>query len=122
MSLLKQIPKEFYNLFRTTNREYYFEILIDLYQANMEEYHTFGMDKNTCRDRINETMVRLQIVWQEDEEENEQENQELGEQMEMRTPAARSLANLIKWGWLREDYDEQLNEEILTFPELRRSF
>ena len=39
MSLLKQIPKEFYNLFRTTNREYYFEILIDLYQANMEEYY-----------------------------------------------------------------------------------
>lgn len=122
MSLLKQIPKEFYNLFRTTNREYYFEILIDLYQANMEEYHTFGMDKNTCRDRINETMVRLQIVWQEDEEENEQENQELGEQMEMRTPAARSLANLIKWGWLREDYDEQLNEEILTFPEYSQMF
>lgn len=122
MSLLKQIPKEFYNLFRTRNREYYFEILIDLYQANMEEYHTFGMDKNVCRDRINETLVRLQIVWQEDEEENEQEIEEPGEQMEMRTPAARSLANLIKWGWLREDYDEQLNEEILTFPEYSQMF
>lgn len=122
MSLWKQIPKEFYNLFRTRNREYYFEILIDLYQANMEEYHTFGMDKNTCRDRINETMVRLQIVWQEDEEENERELQELGEQIEIRTPAARSLANLIKWGWLREDYDEQLNEEILTFPEYSQMF
>lgn len=122
MSLLQQIPREFYNLFRTKNREYYFEILIALYQANMEEYHRFGMAKNTCRDRINETLVRLQIVWQEDEEENEQETEESGEQMEIRTPAARSLANLIKWGWLREDYDEQLNEEILTFPEYSRMF
>lgn len=122
MSLWKQIPKEFYNLFRTRNREYYFEILIDLYRANMEEYHTFGMSKNDCRDRINETMVRLQIVWQEDEEEAEQETEDVGEQMEIRTPAARSLANLIKWGWLREDYDEQLNEEILTFPEYSQMF
>lgn len=122
MSLWKQIPKEFYNLFRTRNREYYFEILIDLYRANMEEYHPFGMAKNTCRDRINETLVRLQVVWQEEEEENEQETEVAGEQMEIRTPSARSLANLIKWGWLREDYDEQLNEEILTFPEYSRMF
>lgn len=122
MSLWKQIPKEFYNLFRTRNREYYFEILIDLYQANMEEYYTFGMAKDVCRDRINETMVRLQIVWQEEDEESEQETEGPGEQLELRTPAARSLANLIKWGWLREDYDEQLNEEILTFPEYSQMF
>ena len=72
MSLMKQIPKDFYRVFRTKNREYYFAILVELYKANMEEYYTFGMTKNECRDVVNETMASLKIVWQEDEEEQEE--------------------------------------------------
>ena len=120
MSLIQQIPKEFYKLFRTKNRESYIWILVDLYQANMEEYNVFGMSKTLCRDLINETMVRLQIIWQEDEEEKDAPDTD--GQLEMRTPANRSLNNLLKWGWLREEYDEQLNEEILTFPEYSQMF
>lgn len=120
MSLIQQIPKEFYKLFRTKNRDSYIGILVDLYKANMEEYNVFGMSKSLCRDLINETMVRLQIIWQEDEEEKDAPDTD--GQMEMRTPASRSLNNLLKWGWLREEYDEQLNEEILTFPEYSQMF
>ena len=120
MSLIQQIPKEFYKLFRTKNRESYIWILVDLYQVNMEEYNVFGMSKTLCRDLINETMVRLQIIWQEDEEEKDAPDTD--GQLEMRTPANRSLNNLLKWGWLREEYDEQLNEEILTFPEYSQMF
>ena len=122
MSLIQQIPQEFYRVFRTRNREHYFAILVELYKANMEEYHTFGMTKMECRDIINETMVQMQIVWQEDEQEEEQQEESYGTQMEIRTPAARSLSNLINWGWLREDYDERMNEEILTFPEYSQMF
>ena len=121
MSLMKQIPKDFYRVFRTKNREYYFAILVELYKANMEEYYTFGMTKNECRDVVNETMASLKIVWQEDEEEQE-ETVSQGQQMQMRTPAARCLSNLLKWGWLQEDYDEQLDEEIYSFPEYSQMF
>lgn len=120
MSLMQQIPKDFYRVFRTKNMDHYFEILVELYRANMESYSVFGLTKSECRDIINETMVRLQIVWQEDED--DQEGDPLGGQLEMRTPAARSLTNLLNWGWLREDYDERLNEEILTFPEYSQMF
>lgn len=121
MSLMKQIPKDFYRVFRTKNREYYFAILVELYKANMEEYYTFGMTKGECRDVVNETMASLKIVWQEDEEEQE-ETVSQGQQMQMRTPAARCLSNLLKWGWLQEDYDEQLDEEIYSFPEYSQMF
>lgn len=121
MSLMKQIPKDFYRVFRTKNREYYFTVLVELYKANMEEYYTFGMTKSECRDVVNETMASLKIIWQEDEEEQE-ENIIQGQQLQMRTPATRCLSNLLKWGWLQEDYDEQLDEEMYSFPEYSQMF
>lgn len=121
MSLIEQIPKDFYRVFRTRNREHYFTILVELYKANVEEYHTFGMTKSECRDRINEILAKQQIVWQEDEEEQDA-SFEHGEQIPIRTPSARSLTNLLRWGWLREDYDERMNDYILTFPEYSQMF
>lgn len=121
MSLIRQIPKDFYRVFRTKNREHYFSILVEIYKANIEEYHVFGMTKTECRDLINETMVDKGIVWQEDVEEQDVEESE-GEQIAFRTPSARSLTNLLNWGWLKEDYDEHLNEYILTFPEYSQMF
>lgn len=121
MSLIQQIPKEFYRVFRTKNREHYFTILVELYKANMGEYYAFGMTKSECRDIINETMAEQKIVWQEDEEEQDIDAED-GEQITIRKPAARSLTNLLQWGWLREDYDEKMNEYILTFPEYSQMF
>lgn len=128
MSLMQQIPKDFYRVFRTKNREHYIAILLELYKANMEEYNTFGLTKNECRDIINETMVTQNMVWQEDEEEAEAEleseedfEKSMG-QMEIRTPSNRSFSNLLNWGWLRSDYDEQINEDVITFPEYSLMF
>lgn len=121
MSLIQQIPKDFYRVFRTRNMEHYFTILVELYKVNMEQYNAFGMTKNECKDIINETMVEQKIVWQEDEEEQDTEAGQ-GEQIPIRTPSARSLTNLLQWGWLREDYDERMNEYILTFPEYSQMF
>lgn len=121
MSLIQQIPKDFYRVFRTKNMEHYFTILVELYKINMEQYNAFGMTKNECKEIINETMVEQKIVWQEDIEEQDIDFEE-GEQIPIRTPSARSLNNLLQWGWLREDYDEQINEYILTFPEYSQMF
>lgn len=121
MSLIQQIPKDFYRVFRTRNMEHYFTILVELYKVNMEQFNAFGITKNECKDIINETMVEQKIVWQEDEEEQDPEAGQ-GEQIPIRTPSARSLTNLLQWGWLREDYDERMNEYILTFPEYSQMF
>ena len=61
MSLMQQIPKEFYRVFRTKNREHYFAILVELYKANVDSYYAFGLSKSTCRDIISETMVRMEM-------------------------------------------------------------
>ena len=128
MSMMEQIPEKFYRVFRTKNRQHYMDILVALYKENIEEYHSFGLTKTECRDIINEIMAEYKMVWQEDEEEITSEldagddwEKSMG-QMEIRTPSHRSLSNLLQWGWLRSDYDEQLNEEVLTFPEYSLMF
>ena len=37
------------------------------------------------------------------------------------TPSA-ILRRLIRWGWLRSDYDEKLNTYILSFPEYSQMY
>lgn len=118
MSLLEHIPKDFYRIFRTKNREYYIEILVELYRFNMEEYSGFGLTRTVCKQIINETIASKQMVWQEDEEEADQSEG----QMELITPSARSFSNLLQWGWLKSDYDEMINEYVISFPDYSQMF
>ena len=51
--------------------------------------------------------------------EDGEEITELGENMffgSSGTPSA-ILNTLVRWGWIKQDYDEQLNTYILSFPE-----
>ncbi|MBQ1688754.1 MAG: hypothetical protein II073_05700 [Lachnospiraceae bacterium] len=117
MSMLQQIPKTFYHVFRAKNREHYFSILIALYQEHTSRSYAFGLEKSVCKDIIGETMASRHIVWQEEEEDAYPIKDFYDRQLEIRTPVARSLSNLIQWGWLREEYDERSNSEFITFPE-----
>ena len=64
-------------------------------------------------------MSRGQIDWQEDEESQEEETQNTDMETDAVYPGTPSaiLRRLIRWGWLRSDYDEKLNTYILSFPE-----
>ena len=112
MILKKQIPEDFYKLFRTRNMDAYMMFLLAIYEENSELYTALGLTIEEGQAIIAETMSKSQIDWQEDEEnaEDEQENAYPG------TPSF-ILRRLIRWGWIKSDYDEKLNTYILSFPE-----
>ena len=120
MILKKQIPEEFYKLFRTRNMDAYMMFLVAIYEENSELYTALGLTIEEGTSIIAETMNKSQIDWQEDEENVEEDTEEAsGEEQENSYPGTPSaiLRRLIRWGWLRSDYDEKLNTYILSFPE-----
>lgn len=87
--------------------------LVKLYEENSKAYTSFGLTQEECRDLIYESMQELHITWAWDGEEEEDR-----EAVSIPGGAASSiLLRLIKWGWLKSDYDERLNSSIISFPE-----
>lgn len=115
MILKKRIPKDFYKLFRTKNMEAYMTVLVAIYDENNEVYTALGLTIEDGQAIIGETISKMQIEWMEDGE----EITELGENMVFGGSGTPSgiLNTLIRWGWIKRDYDEQLNTYILSFPE-----
>ena len=89
--------------------------LVAIYDENNEIYRALGLTIEDGQAIIGEIISRMQIEWMEDGE----EITELGENMffgSSGTPSA-ILNTLVRWGWIKQDYDEQLNTYILSFPE-----
>lgn len=113
MILKKQIPKDFYKLFRTKNRDAYMQFLVALYEENNEVYASLGLTTEECRAIIENSIQRMDIVWEEEELEEEEEFDTLFSSM---SPSG-ILNRLIRWGWLKSDFDEKLNTDVISFPE-----
>ena len=124
MILKKQIPEDFYKLFRTRNMDAYMMFLAAIYEENSELYTALGLTLEEGQAIIAETMSRGQIDWQEDEESQEEETQNTDMETDAVYPGTPSaiLRRLIRWGWLRSDYDEKLNTYILSFPEYSQMY
>lgn len=119
MILKKTIPKEFYKLFRTRNMDAYMMFLVSIYDENNEVYTALGLTIEDGQAIIAEVMNRMQIEWMEDSEETASASADAAQNTVMGaagTPSA-ILNTLIRWGWIKSDYDEQLNTYILSFPE-----
>lgn len=108
MILKKTIPKDFYKLFRTRNMDAYMMFLVSIYDENNEVYTALGLTIEDGQAIIGEVCSKMQIEWMEDSEE--------APDSAPGTPSA-ILNTLIRWGWIKSDYDEQLNTYILSFPE-----
>lgn len=119
MILKKQIPKDFYKLFRTQNMDYYMMLLVSIYEENSEGYSSFGLTIEECRAIIGETIVKAKIEWREESGDETAEASETG--ISDASPSG-ILKRLIDWGWLKSDYDEKLNSDILSFPEYSQLF
>ncbi len=106
------IPKDFYKLFRTRNMDAYMTFLIAIYDENNEIYTALGLTIEDGQAIIGELISRMQIEWMDDSEETEENMVFEG------TGTSSAILNtLIRWGWIKKDYDEQLNTYILSFPE-----
>ena len=113
MILKKKIPADFYKLFRTKNRDAYMQFLVAIYEENNEIYASLGLTVEECRAIIADTIRKARIVW-------EQEEFEEGEEADTLFPddsPSGMLNRLIRWGWLKSDFDEKLNTSVISFPE-----
>lgn len=132
MILNKQIPKDFYKLFRTKNMDAYMMFLVEIYNAGNDIYTSLGLTIEEGKAIIRESISRSRIVWQEDAEDSDEglndkdvgidflyKNQTAVEQANEQKAGTPSsiLRRLISWGWLESDYDERLNTYMLSFPE-----
>lgn len=119
MSLIDQIPQDFYRIFGTKNREHYLWILKEIYEEHTRGYAAFGLTAPECRQVIEQAMHRRKMLWErEDEEELEREQQSQGFKMS----ASTVLQTLTRWGWIVQEYDDRLDEYLITFPEYSQLF
>lgn len=116
MILQKRIPKDFYKLFRTQNMQCYMSILVALYDENTRAYMSLGLTDQECRIIIEETVSKTSVQWAIEVEDAEDtlESDEL--QFAGGAPTS-ILTRLVRWGWLKKDYDEKLNRYVYSFPE-----
>ena len=97
MILKKKIPKEFYKLFRTKNRDAYMQFLVAIYEENNEVYAALGLTIEECRSIIADTIARASIIWEDEETEEGVEPDAL---FPADSPSG-MLNPLIRWGWLK---------------------
>ena len=95
MILKKKIPKEFYKLFRTKNRDAYMQFLVAIYEENNEVYTALGLTIEECRVIIADTIAKARIIWEDEETEEEDEPDTLFPED---SPSG-ILNTLIRWGW-----------------------
>jgi hypothetical protein len=99
----------------------YMMLLVEIYEANSMIYNAFGLTIEEGQQIITETLSKSKIEWQEDSEDEEEymasatadTTEDVGN---YGTPPS-ILRRLIRWGWLKSDYDERYNTYILSFPE-----
>lgn len=116
MNIKSRIPKEFYKLFNSKYMEYYQLILMRLYEESGQSYSLLGLTEEESKDIINEKITTFTMDWSEEQFEDE------GELLTRSNMASIMLRRLEEWGWLRKDYDETLNQYVVSFPDYSQIF
>lgn len=116
MNIKSRIPKEFYKLFSSKYLEYYQRILTAIYEESGRSYSLLGLTQEECQEIIQETISSFTLDWTLAQIEDE------GEMLTRSNMASIMLRRLEEWGWLRRDYDEQLNEYVVSFPDYSQIF
>lgn len=116
MSIKTRIPKDFYKLFASKYMEYYQLILITLYEESAQSYSLLGLTEEECQEIINEKITTFTMDWSQEQIEDE------GELLTRSNMAAIMLHRIEEWGWLHRDYDETLNQYVVSFPDYSQMF
>lgn len=116
MSISNGIPKDFYKLFNSKYMEYYQKSLVMLYEESSQAYSLLGLTEEECQAIINEMVADNTLDWSEEQYEDE------GKLITKSNMASIMLGNLENWGWLRRDYDEQLNSYVVSFPDYSQMY
>ena len=114
MIMKDKIPDGFYSLFRTKNREHYMKILVGLYEENNGLYTSLGLTMGQSRQIIMEIMGSQKLTWEPEWMQEDFEDFTISE--------GSIMTKLLDWGWIKKDYDEKLNEYMISFPEYSQLF
>ena len=114
MIMKDKIPDGFYSLFRTKNREHYMKILVGLYEENNGLYTSLGLTMGQSRQIIMEIMGSQKLTWDPEWTQEDFEDFTVSE--------GSIMTKLLDWGWIKKDYDEKLNEYMISFPEYSQLF
>lgn len=85
-----------------------------IYEENNEVYASLGLTQEECALIIENTIEKSKIVWQE---EDDMEEGETPDALFPSDSPSGMLNHLIRWGWLKSDFDEKLNTCVISFPE-----
>ena len=116
MVIKSRVPKDFYKLFASKYIEYYQLALIAIYEEAGQSYSLLGFTEEECQEIIREKTegyVDGQLVGQDEEE---------GEFFTRANLPSVLLRHLEMWGWLRRDYDEVLNQYVVSIPDYSQMF
>ena len=116
MSIKNRIPKDFYKLFHSKYIDYYQLILIKLYEESGQSYSLLGLTEEECQDIISEKITTFTMDWSQEQIEDE------GELLTRANMASVMLRRLQEWGWVKKDYDESLNQYVVSFPDYSQLF
>ena len=110
-----RVPEDFYKLFSSKYTEYYQLALIAIYEESGASYSLLGLTEEECQEIIREKMESF--TWDQNPGQPEEED--------LLPNAGRPsfmLRRLVAWGWVRRDYDETLNQYVLSIPDYSQMF
>lgn len=116
MTIKSRIPEKFYRLFKSKYREYYQLVLITLYQESGQSYSILGLTEEECCDIIDEKISQFTMDWSREQREDE------GELLTRSNMSSVMLKRLEEWGWIKKDYDQEINENVISFPDYSQIF
>ena len=116
MAIKSRIPEKFYRLFNSKYMDYYQLILISLYEESGHSYSILGLTEEECRDIIDEKIGAFTMDWSQEQFEDE------GELLTRSNMSSIMIRRLEEWGWLNKDYDQEINEYVISFPDYSQIF
>ena len=116
MNIKSNMPKDFYKLFSSKYLDYYQLAVVALYEESSQSYSVLGLTEEECQEVIREKMTTFTLDWSQEQMEDE------GELLTRANMPSMMLRRLEGWGWLRKDYDETLNQYVVSFPNYSQMF
>ena len=116
MNIKSNMPKDFYKLFSSKYLDYYQLAVVALYDESSQSYSVLGLTEEECQEVIREKMTTFTLDWSQEQMEDE------GELLTRANMPSMMLRRLEGWGWLRKDYDETLNQYVVSFPNYSQMF
>ena len=116
MTIKSRIPENFFRLFNSKYMDYYQLILISLYEESGQSYSILGLTEEECRDIIDEKIGFFTMDFSQEQFEDE------GELLTRTNMSSIMLKRLEEWGWLKKDYDQEINENVISFPDYSQIF